>query len=137
MKQLVFPSELKDGMYQPPFTRPYENGRYDIWYYKGHLHTIAFEEGDNIYLRRTTGDMGALRYKGMFLLNFFCLVILVGMACIGTFQARVANHDTPDHAFTVSLVVSLLLFLPPAYAIIRHCLYPDRKEWRAFHNRDV
>lgn len=137
MKTLVFPSEFVDGMYRPPHKRLYKPFDSIQFYYKGKLHVEAFQEGDNIYLRRTTGDMGAMRYPWLFLLNFFCLVILTGLAVMGTFQARVMNHDNPNHAFNFALIAGGLMFLVPSYTVIKHCLYPDAKEFSRWYHRDV
>lgn len=137
MKTLVFPSEFRDGMYRAPYTKSYRPGDIVQFYHKGVLHTEAFREGDNIYLRRTTGDLGALRYKGLFLLNFVSLTLLVALALAGTYQARVMNHDSPNHAFTVAVIAGLGLFLLPMYTIIRFCLYPNPKEFSRWYHRDV
>lgn len=136
-KTLVFPSEFVDGMYRAPFTRVWKPFDVIQFYHKGILHTEAFREGDNIYLRRTTGELGALRYKGLFLLNMLCLALLFLAASVGTFQARVHNHDTPEHALLVGMGVGVLLFALPAYTIIKHCLYPDAKEFSRWYHRDV
>jgi len=137
MKVLIFPSEMKDGMYQPPVTKMYKPFDTIQFYHKGKLHTEAFREGDNIYLRRTTGEMGAMRYPWLFIGNFFCISILAVMAVIGTAQARVQNHDTWDHALTFSMIAGLALFILPTYTFIKHCLYPDAKEFSRWYHRDV
>jgi hypothetical protein len=141
MNLLVFPSEFVNGMYRSPVTKVYKPFDTYQFYHKGKLHTEAFREeypgGTNIYLRRTTGELGAIRYKGMFLLNIFCLTIMAGMVVLGIYQARIANHDNPNHAFTVALIVGMVLFLIPAYTVIKHCLYPDAKEFSRWYHRDV
>lgn len=130
MKTLIYPSKKIDGVYQAPMVQPFR-GQYPYGY------TVAFEEGDNVYLRRTTGDMGALRYKGLFPLGMISLLMLALMATIGTFEARVSNGDKPDHALIFAMIAGLVLFLAPAYVIIKHCLYPDAKEFLRWYHRDV
>lgn len=136
-KTLVFPSEFVDGMYRAPYTRVYKPFDVIQFYHKGKFHVEAFREGDNIYLRRTTGEMGAVRYKGLFLLNMLCLALLFLATSVGTFQIRVMHHDVPEHALLVGMGVGILLFALPAYTIINHCLYPDAKEFSRWYHRDV
>jgi hypothetical protein len=137
-KTLVFPSEKNtNGVYLPPFTRVYKPFDTIQFYHKGKFHTEAFREGNNIYLRRTTGELGALRYPWLFLGNFFCIAILTVLAVFGTYQVRVANHDNLDHAFLFSIIGGGLLFLLPSYTFIKHCIYPDAKEFSRWYHRDV
>jgi hypothetical protein len=128
-KQLVFPSEFKDGMYRTPPTVSWDGHYHDnLWSHNGHLHTIAFQEGDNVYLRRTTGEMGALRRPWLFLLAISSLISLTTLTMVALVVHR---------SITFTLIVSGGLSFTPAYLIVKSCLYPEPREWRAIFHRDI
>jgi hypothetical protein len=61
----------------------------------------------------------------LFLLNMVSLMGLAAFAIVGTFQVRVSNHDNPEHAIIVSMILGLVLFAVPAWTIIKYCLCPN------------
>ncbi len=143
---LVFPNERINGIYRSAYAKEYRPNDTIQFYHNGKLHVEAFrekyfeEDGSIsifIFLRRSTGDMGALRYKWVFLFNLISLAILTAMAVIGTFQARVVNYDKPEHALIFAMVMGVLMFLSPAYTVIKYCLYPEPREFSRWYHRDV